>query len=51
LVCDTSIGTEYAGDHHVAARLVYEEVKIKAANRDLHSGIFGGGAQNPILGC
>src|ERR1700738_4192070 len=28
--------------------LVYEEVKIKAANRDLHSGIFGGGAQNPI---
>ena len=28
--------------------LVYDEVKIKAANRDLHSGIFGGGAQNPI---
>ena len=28
--------------------LVYEEVRIKAANRDLHSGIFGGGAQNPI---
>ena len=25
--------------------LVYDEVKIKAANRDLHSGIFGGGAQ------
>ena len=28
--------------------LVYDEVKIKAANRDLHSGVFGGGAQNPI---
>src|SRR4029077_14575815 len=28
--------------------LVYEEVIIKAANRDLHSGVFGGGARNPI---
>ncbi len=28
--------------------LVYDEVKIKAASRDLHSGVFGGGARNPI---
>jgi acetylornithine deacetylase/succinyl-diaminopimelate desuccinylase-like protein len=28
--------------------LVYEEVRITCADRDLHSGIFGGAAQNPL---
>jgi acetylornithine deacetylase/succinyl-diaminopimelate desuccinylase-like protein len=28
--------------------LLYEELKITAANRDLHSGVFGGSAMNPI---
>ena len=28
--------------------LVYEDVKITCADRDLHSGVFGGAAQNPI---
>jgi acetylornithine deacetylase/succinyl-diaminopimelate desuccinylase-like protein len=28
--------------------LVYEEVRLTCADRDLHSGLFGGAAQNPI---
>jgi acetylornithine deacetylase/succinyl-diaminopimelate desuccinylase-like protein len=28
--------------------LVYEDVKIVCADRDLHSGVFGGAAQNPL---
>ncbi len=31
--------------------LVYEEIKIKAANRDLHSGLTGGAARNPSAYC
>jgi acetylornithine deacetylase/succinyl-diaminopimelate desuccinylase-like protein len=28
--------------------LVYEELRLTSADRDLHSGLFGGAAQNPI---
>jgi acetylornithine deacetylase/succinyl-diaminopimelate desuccinylase-like protein len=28
--------------------LVYEEVRVTCADRDLHSGLFGGAARNPI---
>src|SRR5262249_38947915 len=28
--------------------LVYEELKLTCADRDLHSGLFGGAAQNPL---
>jgi acetylornithine deacetylase/succinyl-diaminopimelate desuccinylase-like protein len=49
LVCDTSMWNATTPSITTSLRgLVYEDVTVTAADRDLHSGLFGGAAQNPI---
>lgn len=49
LVCDTGMWDSKTPAISVGLRgLVGEEIIVKAADRDLHSGMFGGAAANPI---
>lgn len=49
LVCDTSMWDRHTPAIAVGLRgMVAEEIVVKAADRDLHSGHFGGAAANPI---
>jgi acetylornithine deacetylase/succinyl-diaminopimelate desuccinylase-like protein len=49
LICDTSMWDQKTPAITASLRgLVYEELKLTCADRDLHSGLFGGAAQNPL---